>query len=285
MSKLINNITIIMVNFYSYKMVNSCISNIPKNYKILIINNSPKQNLKLLIKRKKNIKIINSKKNLGNGGGINLGLKNVKTKYAFYLDVDTVIKKNTINKLYDIAEKYSDWGIISPRINRKIKKTDILKKVNNEIYEMKFVEGCSLLFNLREIRHLGFFDEKFFLYYEENDIFFKYLKNNKKILLATKVLIHHIGTASHDKKYEEEIKLNLHWHLMWSKFYYYKKNFSYIFAVRHTLRSLISSFIKMYIYKVFNEKKSKVYESRFYGLINSYLGKTSFKRPNINENF
>ena len=279
----IKNTTLIMVNFFSDRMLNACISKIPEKYKIIIINNSVKQNITKLIKRKKNLKIINSKKNLGNGAGINLGLKNVKTKYALYLDIDTVLKKFTIHNLYLLAEKYSGWAILSPRIKKKLKQSDIIKKINNEIYEVKFVEGCALFFNMRELNRFGYFDENFFLYYEENDIFFKYLKNKKKILLANKIYIKHIGTSSHNKKYDEEIKLNRDWHLMWSKFYYYKKNFSYFVAVKHTLRSLVSSFIKSHVYKYFNKKRANIYKSRFSGLINSYIGRPSSRRPKIYE--
>ena len=43
-------------------------------------------------------------KNLGNGAGINEGLKNTKTKYAFYLDVDTELFPDTIKNLYTAAQ-------------------------------------------------------------------------------------------------------------------------------------------------------------------------------------
>ena len=47
---------------------------------------------------------------------------------------------------------------------------------------MSFVEGCSLLFNVPVIKKIGLFDEKFFLYYEENDLFYRCLEDKKKIL-------------------------------------------------------------------------------------------------------
>ena len=44
----------------------------------------------------KNVRIIIPKKNLGNGGGINLGLSLVKTEYSLYLDADVLPKKGMI---------------------------------------------------------------------------------------------------------------------------------------------------------------------------------------------
>ena len=282
MSKINNELSIVMVSFYSSKMINRCLTTIPASINVIIVNNAIKDNLRSKINRLKNIKILTPSHNLGNGGGFNYGLKKTNSKFVMYLDVDTLIHKKTFDKLLLIAKTKKNWGIIAPNIkNYKYKTKYILKKTNNNILEMNFVEGCALLFNIKEINHLGYYDQKFFLYYEEDDIFFKYLKNKKKILLIKDCFISHIGNSSVNKKYEFEIELNRNWHLMWSKFYYFKKNYSYLFAVIKTFRSLISSLLKLIIYKPLNKKKYKIYLCRFSGLINSYLGKPSWRRPNI----
>ena len=68
---------------------------------------------------------------------------------------------------------------------------------------MSFVEGCSLLFNVPVIKKIGLFDEKFFLYYEENDLFFRCLKKNKKILMLNNVYVKHTNNNGSDKKYDK----------------------------------------------------------------------------------
>ena len=146
---------------------------------------------------------------------------------------------------------------------------------------MNFVEGCASLFNLPEIKKIGFYDENYFLYYEENDMFFKYIKNNKKILLAKNLYIDHLGNSSINKEYFEEIELNRNWHLMWSKFYYFKKNYSYFLGFKKTFQSFLSSIIKTLFYYFINKKKYLKYKNRFSGLVNSYLNKKSWRRPNI----
>ena len=147
--------------------------------------------------------------------------------------------------------------------------------------EMSFVEGCSLLFNLPTLRKIGLFDEKIFLYYEENDLYLRCLKNNKKILMLNNVYVKHINNNGSDKKYEKYIDDIRHWHLMWSKFYYYKKNFSFSRGILETYESFISSFIKAIYYYFVNQRKFKKYYNRFSGLLNSYIGKKSWKRIKI----
>ena len=72
------------------------------------------------------------------------------------------------------------------------------------------------------------------------------------------------------------------WHWMWSKFYYKKKHEGYLLSLLSTLPSFFSSFIKYFLYFLTkNETKQNIYKMRFLGLLNSYLLKKSFHRPNL----
>ena len=163
-----------------------------------------------------------------------------------------------------------------------LKKRCYLKKnTSKETSRMNFIEGCALLFNMKELDTIGFYDEKIFLYFEENDLFFRCLKNNKNILLCQNVYIEHLGNASVDTKYNLEIELNRNWHYMWSKFYYYKKNYSYLRGLKETINQFIKANIKLIFYYFINKKKFLIYKNRVSGLFNSYLNKNSWRRPFI----
>lgn len=277
-------LTIILVSFFSNNRIKYLLNKIHNHNKIIIIENSLLKKFKHNTEKNyKNTKVIIPNKNLGNGGGINLALKNTNTEFALYLDIDVKITQSIINKLYKACIKNKDWAIISPnQKNKKYKKKFFIKKnFSKETSEMNFVEGCALLFHLPTIKKLGMYDEKFFLYYEENDLFYRCLKENKKILLLNKTYIQHKNNTGSDKEYDEDIKYIRDWHLMWSKFYYYKKNFSYIRGLYETYKSFISAFFKTTYYYYLNKKKYKKYYNRFSGLLNSYMGKKSWKRPDI----
>ena len=68
-------------------------------------------------KKYPNIKVIIPDQNLGNGAGINLGIKNIKTKYVFYLDVDTEVFPDTIKNLMNAAKEIKSFSILAPKIN------------------------------------------------------------------------------------------------------------------------------------------------------------------------
>ncbi len=277
-------ITIILVSYYSNNNLKKILKQIPSKYSIIITENSLNINLKNEIENDyKNVKILIPNNNLGNGGGINFALEKVRTKYALYLDIDIELINDTINELIKIAEKIDHWAILAPNlIDYNYNPNDFIKKnLENNLSKMRFVEGCALFLNFERLKKYGFYDDKIFLYYEENDLFFKYQKYNLDILLCKDIYIKHQGNSSSDQEFKLEIELNRNWHYMWSKFYYYKKNYSYLRGIKETLGHFIKSIIKLSFFYPINKNKFLIYKNRALGLLNSYLNKPSWKRPNL----
>ena len=279
-------VTVVMVSFHSIKLIVKPINCIDKEINIIVVENSNSKECKDFLEKKfPNVKVILSEKNLGNGGGINLGLKQVKTKYAFYLDIDTEIKEDTIKNLLTASTEIDNFTILAPLVeNYKYKKVDYFESSimeNKEHKLMSFVPGCAIFFNMEKILQIGFFDENFFLFFEENDIYMRCLKNNHKIYLIQAAKMIHTGEMSVDKKYDLDIELIRNWHYMWSKFYFYKKHFNIYTAYRETLGHFFSGLVKLLFFLFLNKKNYLKYKFRVLGLLNSYLGKKSWKRPNI----
>ncbi len=123
-----------------------------------------------------------------------------------------------------------------------------------------------------------YFDENFFLYLEEIDLCKRLREKGKKIYLAENVLVKHFGGKSHHPDYQEKMEIQRNWHYLWSLFYYSKKHKGLIYAYKITLRKFFSAFFKMIVYFFLNKKKHIIYKHRFLGLLNSYIGKSSFFR-------
>ncbi len=277
-------VTLILVSYHSKKNLKSFLDRISSRYNIIVTENSLDIVLKNeMEKNYSNVRVLIPNYNLGNGGGINFALEHIKTKYAFYLDIDIELSENSILNLINVAESLNNWAIIAPNLENYIYHSDyfIQKNIKNNLSKMKFVEGCALFFNLEKIKKYGFYDEKIFLYYEEDDLYFKYISAKLDIILCEKIFIKHIGNSSTDIEHKFEIELNRNWHYMWSKFYYYKKNYSYLRGLRETFGQLIRSSFKLCIFYAFNSKKFLIYKNRTSGLINSYLNRPSWRRPHI----
>jgi len=213
-----DDITIIMVAYFpDKKILNNLINSIQKNIGIIIIQNC-NSDLKNITKLKKNIRIIKTKQNLGNGAGINIGFKNVHTHFCLYLDIDILLENNFFQNLIKRINSEIDFSILIPNINNKYSSEKLLENYDTE--------GSIMFFNMRKFNKDFKFDEKFFLYYEETDFFFRCKITNRKIYIDPNLLAKHKRASSIKiKNYEYNIIYLRAWHFMWSKFFFYKKNF------------------------------------------------------------
>ena len=280
-----NDITVIFVSFHSDEIIEKSIATIDQEIQIIVVENSRNLSLKTNLEKKyTNIKVVIPNENLGNGAGINYGLKNTKTKYALYLDVDTELYPDTIKNLILAAKEIKRFSVLAPKINNfEYRDECYLESSDNKKYSnMRFVTGCALFFDLKLFEEVGFFDEKIFLYFEENDFYERCLKKGKSIFLINNSIINHKGNASVNKVYEDEIEINRNWHLMWSTFYYYKKHFGIITAYKKILPKLFSALLNILFYTlIFNRQKRRIYYARFSGSLNSIMGNKSWFRPNL----
>ena len=90
-------LSVVIVTFKSEKVIHECIQSIPNEIKIIVIENSDDKKFKENIEKKyKNVECILSNENLGMGSGNNLGLKHVKTDYAFILNPDVILEKKIL---------------------------------------------------------------------------------------------------------------------------------------------------------------------------------------------
>ena len=124
-----SEVTIILVSFYSQNLIEKTIDLIDSKIDIFVVENSNSKECKDFLESKyNNVKVILSEKNLGNGSGINIALKQIKTKYGFYLDIDTEIKKDSINNLLVAAQDIVNFTILAPLVeNYSYKRSDYLK--------------------------------------------------------------------------------------------------------------------------------------------------------------
>ena len=273
------NITFIVVSFRSNNVIEKCLESINPNIKIIVVENSSKISIKNYLEKKfPNVEVLISGENMGYGRGNNLGISKVKTKYAFILNPDAYLDKSTLQELFNVKNILNeDFSILSP----KIYKNEIFNSINNEkkdFINVDFVKGFAMLLNLEKIKLTKIFDEKFFLFLEEIDLCKRIKDNGEKIYIACKAKIYHNAKESSGNEFQIELCRNWHW--MWSLYYYNYKHFGLFIAYKITLYKFISSFTKMMLSILLIKKKEYlIYKYRLLGLINAYLGKSSWLRP------
>ena len=273
----INDLSVIITTFKSDKKIHACLDSLPKNQRVLIVENSNNEEFKRSIEnRYSNVQCILTKSNKGYSVANNIGLLKVKTKYALVLNPDATVEKKAIDEFLISANKNPDFWLMGPITNQE--KKIILK---DDLIEVKNLKGFAIFFNIEKFKN-NFFDENYFLYFEEIDLCKKVVLKGGKIFLNSNIKIKHEGGSSVDDLYEVDLENNRNWHWMWSTFYFHKKYKGYLIALIIIFPKLIRSFFKIIFFQlIFNLKKRDIYFYRLSGIINSILGKKSWHRPTL----
>ena len=172
------------------------------------------------------------------------------------MNPDSKIYKNTLPELINSAKKFDKFGAIGPIY---IDKKNKYKK--NTILETKRIIAAAMLIQTKIFKSVKGFDEKYFLYYEDDDYFTKCNLLNLKLYQVTNSFIIHKKIKLMKKK-----SLNLHsttfsnideknstyflggWHGQWSKFYYMKKYNGFLYALFFCLPNIIMNIIQLIPY-------------------------------------
>ena len=288
------DLTVILVNYKcDKKKLQSCLNSIQIESEVLLIDHShdftfdgilPPQNL--------NIKIIKNI-NLGNGAGINCGIKNSKTRFVLYLDIDTILPPNFFDILNKTIKEIVNFAIIAPKIN-DIYDEQTLNNTGNltlsqflynkifhniglentdfpNIKEQFFVSGAIMLIDKNNTYNKGIkFDENIFLFFEENDFFHQCFKKNEKIYLITNLIAQHQdGGSINDKSLNYECFKKWHWE--YSKYYFFSKHYNKNIIFLIALKSIFKFSLKILMFYFFNKNRYKIYRSRLNGLLSFYL--------------
>ena len=120
----LKDLTVIIVTFKTNEeILFNCLDSIKKEVKILLVENSSNQEFKKKIENKyNNVNVILSGKNLGYGGGNNLGLKNTKTRFALISNPDVEYNKNFFDEIF-LKKLFQKFKSIYMGLNSFQKKT------------------------------------------------------------------------------------------------------------------------------------------------------------------
>ena len=277
------DITIVITSFKSDEIIRNCLNSIDRQYRILLVENSNNLELKKSIEREfANVECILTGENFGYGKANNIGLKKVKTRYALILNPDATLHASTLENFFNAINHLSEFAIIGPHIQEKKVENKKNDSYSSSPILVKNVKGFAMFLNMSEFRDIGFFDENFFLYFEEIDLCRRLVNSRKKIYLVPSIKVNHMGGQSHSEAINKPMELSRNWHWMWSTFNYHKKHKGFFISLLIVSPKLFSAAFKIIFYLLLmNKKKKEIYHHRFLGLINAIIGKNSWYRPKV----
>lgn len=261
------DLSIIIVTFESSKIIENCLSRIDLDkYDVFVVDNNSKDNSVKIVREKfPQVQIIQLQQNIGYGRGNNIALNQVKTDYALILNPDAFILDNDIQALINLLKNNDDFALSSPilldqyplREENLQKQKEIIKgnliEVIDGNYSVKYVIGAIVFLKMSVFRKIGFYDEETFMFYEDDEICHRAIKNGYKCVIKSDSYGFHIGGGSSKKTFRNIYKRNLHMYL--SKLRWKSKQKGHFSACKSAIRLIIFNAICALINLPFNYKK------------------------------
>ena len=277
-----DNLTIVIVTIKSQNVIDNCLKSIdPEVNKIIIENSNDKEFINNIEKRYKNVKCFLTGKNLGMGAANNLGIAKTSTRYVMILNPDTELHKDTLKEIFN-SSKNLNFAVLSPISDNKefLNYKIFSKKEQNQkdLIEVDRVDGYAMILDKLKFDN-NFFDEKFFLYLENDDLCLRMKNKKENIYVCSKSLISHFGGKAVSDKFFKEIEFSRNWHWSWSKLYFRKKHYGLINAIFSCLPNFVKSLFKCLIYFFINKFRFKVNYLRLSGFYHALINNKSWYRP------
>jgi len=279
-------ITIVFLSFHSEHHIRRHILEIDKKFPIIVIDNARNFEFKKEIEEKySHVKVVITKENIGWAAGMNLGIKESATNYVMINSPDINISNDSIEKLLSAIGEERKFALFAPTyldesIHKNYYKKFDIKDNFEDVLEVEWIDN-SFIINKEEINNLGFFDENFFMYYENFDFCKKLFASKKKMLVSKNIKFTHEGTSSVNKNFSFEVILSRNWHYNWSKYYFFKKHYGTFFGIKKIFPNFLRSIRKILVYKFLlrDNIKYQFALAEFKGIFQSVMSRPSSYRP------
>jgi len=200
--------------------------------------------------------LVRNSDNVGFGRGCNRGFELVKTPYALLLNPDAVIHTDALLKLVDFMEKSPRTGICGPAVREtsgalqpagclpnpwKIMLRPLLpgwasRGMRHVVpgespAESDWICGSVMLLRWKMLAEIGWFDPRFFLYFEETDLCRRARQAGWEIWTVGEAIAEHVNAASAKATKAPMMADTISEHYFQSRFYYLIKHFGWPAAV------------------------------------------------------
>ena len=288
------NCTIIIVTYNSSHLIKFCLQNINiDQYKVILVDNASSDNtLEIISSNFPQIQIIKNNKNIGYGRANNIALKQVKTDFSLLLNVDAVIDQKNIDNIINLMQQNQQIAIAGPMVysgqlqdNKIINQTKCTKnRYHNQkcledknFYFSGFVTGAAMFLNMKIMSKIGFFDEGFFLYCEDNELCKRSLQKKYKVVVIKNSKFCHLSCKSSISTADESYRIC--WHkLGWSKAYYTQKVWGVTIAKLKSIRMILKFSFLCLKEMAINNKISTQNKSALQGCLAYLIGLGAFDK-------
>jgi len=265
-------VSIIIVSFNTSELLQRCLETVQQessmiNSEIIVVDNNSKDGSADMVERKfPTVHLIRSSKNLGFAAANNLGFTHTKGDYIVLLNPDAFLTPNALINAIHHVDKNPIIGLAGARLigedgrwqpsarmfpsllnhllnlsglaakypqSRFFGRVDYTWADHDQAMPVDWVPGTFSIIRRDVLERIGFFDEQFFLYYEEVDLCCRIKAAGYSIWYLPDVTVVHVGGACSEALSDLTRSTRGRQVTLWqlrSALLFYRKNYGLLYA-------------------------------------------------------
>jgi GT2 family glycosyltransferase len=229
-------LTAVIVAYDSAHALPECLAALEREGVPAIVVDNASADGSAAIAREAGARVVGMRANEGFGRAMNAGVRAAASELCLLVNPDLVLEQGAAAALVEAASLYPDAGLLAPRLvepggrfffQRRSLLAPYLKNEKNRPCVPEgdccapFLSGAALLVRREQFLAMGGFDDRIFLFYEDDDLC-------RRVADAGLGLVHvHAAVARHGRGRSTAAKpgriLRARWHLAWSRCYVARK--------------------------------------------------------------
>jgi GT2 family glycosyltransferase len=223
-------VSVIIVNWNTKDILQNCLDSIYQTIdnlpcEIIVVDNASSDgSTEMLQERYPQVIKIYNKVNRGFGAANNQAFAIMKGKYALLLNTDAILTPGAVNKLYSFAKMHSQAAIVCgqllnadgskqnsvatfPSLPSLLINISLLEYIFPKWFPSKRYEhkkpievhsavGACMMINKKVLDEVGFFDERYFFFFEETDLAYAFHSKGWSVYHIPDAFIYHLQGQS-----------------------------------------------------------------------------------------
>ena len=204
----LSDVTVIIVTFESAHCIATLAQFLKYCPRVIVVDNGSDDGTPAEVSRLlPHARFIGLEQNIGFGAANNRALEEVTTRFALLLNPDCEISERSMRDLVAAAQRFPDAAIIAPQLINRRGERELSYRWPSTLWRstgpaasgpacVGFVSGAVMLLHLEKMGHANRFDERFFLYYEDDDLCTRNFNARQPIIVVPSITVTHRSRGS-----------------------------------------------------------------------------------------
>jgi GT2 family glycosyltransferase len=231
-----NNVRVISVSFHSEHVIQDMLKSLPTGVEVIVVDNSEttSENMRQL-RDEHGFKYVPLTRNRGFGAACNEGAKDATCEFLFFLNPDARLVGDSLDHLLRAMHDHPEVVAANPLIRGSRGKVEFKyrsvllprqewcsRKPPEEPCDMPALTGSALMVRREAFEAVGGFDERIFLYHEDDDLSIRLRQQVGPLLFVPKANVHH--NAGHSSERSPAMAFHKAFHKAQSRVYAMRKH-------------------------------------------------------------